>query len=149
MAMWGIFKFGIPYLLSKGFLNQSNSVLSILYFQPPDRVVCPNHEVVMFQPRTGTAPDLGSIDNFTFYNSPPAPPVSTNFLDIFLPPPLSCRPTISSVFGHHPYILHLLPTSYPGAKRRPPGRRPYPPPASLHRSSLCPAPRSFVCPLWV
>ena len=31
---------------------------------PPVREVFPNYEVVMFQPRTGTPTDLGSITNF-------------------------------------------------------------------------------------
>ena len=46
-------------------------------FRPPVRVVCPNHEVVLFQPRTGTTPYLGSVANFTFYTSLPTPPVAT------------------------------------------------------------------------
>ena len=34
-------------------------------YRPPVRAVCPNHEVVMFQPPTVTAPDLGSVANIT------------------------------------------------------------------------------------
>ena len=36
----------------------------LLFFTPLVREVCPNCEVVMFQPRTGTSPDLGSVAYF-------------------------------------------------------------------------------------
>ena len=35
-------------------------MLLLLLTWPPVREVCPNHEVVIFQPWTGTSPDLGS-----------------------------------------------------------------------------------------
>ena len=57
-----------------------------VYFQPPARVVCPNHEVVLFQTRTGTSLYLCSVSNYTFYSSPPAPPVSTVFLGLLNSP---------------------------------------------------------------
>ena len=47
-------------------------------------VLCTNHEVVVFQPRIGTALDLGSVANYTFYSNPPAPPFSTGLLGIFI-----------------------------------------------------------------
>ena len=37
--------------------------LLLLFSCPPVREVCPNYEVVMFQPQTGTPPDLCSVDN--------------------------------------------------------------------------------------
>ena len=46
---------------------------------PPVRAVCPNHEVAVFQHRTVTAPDLGSITNAYTYSIPPAPPVPNVF----------------------------------------------------------------------
>ena len=58
-------------------------IVLLLCFCPAVCVMCPNNLVVVFQPRTGTAPYLGSVANYTFYYNPPAPPVSTNFLDIF------------------------------------------------------------------
>ena len=58
----------------------------LFYFIPPVCTMCPNHEVVVFQPRTGTAPDLGSVANYTFYSNSPDPSVSTNFLNIFISP---------------------------------------------------------------
>ena len=40
--------------------------------------LCPNQEVVVLQPSTGTAPDLGSVANFyNFKYTPLAPTVST------------------------------------------------------------------------
>ena len=42
-----------------------NSIIHLLLFAwPPVRVVCLNHDVVMFQPWTGTPPYLGSVVNF-------------------------------------------------------------------------------------
>ena len=32
-----------------------------VYFRPPVYAVCSNYEVVVFQPRTGTAQGLGSV----------------------------------------------------------------------------------------
>ena len=37
--------------------------LLLLYTCPPVRGVCPNYEVVMFQPQTVTPPYLGSVIN--------------------------------------------------------------------------------------
>ena len=48
--------------------------------------MCLNHEVVVFQSQIGTAPDLGSVANYTFYYNSPAPPVSTKFMNIFIYP---------------------------------------------------------------
>ena len=61
------------------------------------------------------------------------------FPPIFLPPPHP-QPFLVEVL-----LFHLLPTSSPGAKRRPPGRRPYLPPATLCCLSLLPARRDCVC----
>ena len=58
----------------------------LLCFQTSVCAICPNHEVVVFQPWTGTDPYLGSIANYTFYYNPPAPPVSTNFCIFSFPP---------------------------------------------------------------
>ena len=44
--------------------------------------VCLNHELVVFQPLTGNDLDLGSIASYKFYFGPPAPPISTVFLDL-------------------------------------------------------------------
>ena len=55
-----------------------------LYLRPLVRLLFPNHEMVVFQPQTGTAPDLGFIADYKFYSIPPALPFSTVFLDIFM-----------------------------------------------------------------
>ena len=57
-----------------------------VYFCPPVRMLSPNNEVVVFQLLTGTAPDLGSVANYTYYSIPPAPPVSTFFLGLLISP---------------------------------------------------------------
>ena len=54
--------------------------------RPPVRTVCPNHEVVVFQPRTVTATSLGSgamLNNFIL--APTAPPVSTVSGSVLIP----------------------------------------------------------------
>ena len=67
-----------------------------LCYWPPVRLVCPNHDVVILQPRTGTAPELGSVANF--YNFKYIPPASSGLTVSGLlkfPPPFY-RPYISS-----------------------------------------------------
>ena len=49
-------------------------------------MVCLNHEVVVSQLRKWTAPDLGSVANYTFYSNPTAPPAPTGFTDISIHP---------------------------------------------------------------
>ena len=38
----------------------------LLFVWPPAHAVCPNYEVVMLQPRSGTVPSLGSVASFTY-----------------------------------------------------------------------------------
>ena len=53
---------------------------------PPVREVCPNYELVVFQPQTMTPPHLGSVVIITkFASRPPIPPGSTVFLDHSFP----------------------------------------------------------------
>ena len=105
-------------------------------FRPPVRVVCPNHEMVGFQPWTRTAPDLGSVTNAYTYYIPPAPPVPTVFW-IFVssssytyilspPPPYFTHQRCLSLY------LYLLIPSHLSRSRsdRPRGRHPHPPSAT-------------------
>ena len=69
-----------------------------------------NHEVVVIQHRTGNALYLGSVANFTYYTSPPTPPVSTNFLGLFISPPLSYRPPHQ--YRLSPYTLSFVPAPH-------------------------------------
>ena len=93
----------------------------LLFDWPPVRGVCPNHEVVMFQPRTATPPYLGSV--VKCYVS-----IST-LLNLLRPsPPLSSliRPPPDFRLGgcHHP-PLATLPSTYvvqPHRIIRPPWR---------------------------
>ena len=64
-----------------------------------------NHEVVVFQPQTGTAQYLGSFASYNFYSNPPAPPVLTLFLDFSIsllhptsPPSVTVCCNITSMF---------------------------------------------------
>ena len=99
------------------------------------RAVFTNHEVVVFQPRIETAPDLGSVAYYTFYFNTLAPLVSTFFLDIFFPLYSNDSP-ISRVCCSTPSLLHPLPTNSPVTRRSPPGHCPHPPTAIFRRSSL-------------
>ena len=99
-------------------------------------MVYPNHEVVVFQPREGTALYLGSLDKYTSYSNPPAPPVSTNFLDLFIST-YPIAPPISSVLRHISPIMNPIPTSSPGMKIRPPGLLPHPPFPSASDARPC------------
>ena len=68
-------------------------------YRPPVRVVCLNHEVVDFQPRTVTAPDLGSGANAYTYYIPTAPPIPTVFF-VFFPLPMGLSPIAPPSFTH-------------------------------------------------
>ena len=108
-------------------MASSMILLFLLCFRPPFRAVCANHEVLVFQPRKRNALDLGCISNYKSYSNSPAPTVSTYFLDILISPPISHRHYIRSVIHHIPSLtFHPLPTSTPGAKRRPPRPRLHP-----------------------
>ena len=101
-----------------------------VYFLPPVHAVFLNHEVVVFQPQTGTAPDLGFVANYTFYYSPPALPVSTIFLDVFIYPlyptpppsvafvvltPLYCTRSPPPLPERNAVHLDVVPTRHPPA----------------------------------
>ena len=63
-------------------------VLLLLFLNyPPVREVCPNHEVFMLQPRTGTYADLGSVAIVNLITSLPRPTCFNRVLYICLPPP--------------------------------------------------------------
>ena len=82
-----------------------------LCLRPPVRAVCPNHEVLMFQPWTVITPNLGSVANYTFYSNPPAQPVSTIFLDFFVYPLYSNTPHQQRSYLYPLYLAsapHLL-----------------------------------------
>ena len=48
---------------TSGGLCEGNVFLLLLFTWPPVHEVCPNYEVVMFQPQTGISPELDSITN--------------------------------------------------------------------------------------
>ena len=61
--------------------------MCVCVFWPPARPVCPNHELVEFEPRTVTGPDLGSVANtYTIFLSP-CPTCSNRVLDHLFPSP--------------------------------------------------------------
>ena len=112
--------------------------------------VCLNYEVVVFQPRTVTPPHLGSVANVTnFIFIPPAPPDSTVFLDYSCLYSILTPTTTSSSSSNPSHCLYTLSTSSPFVKRRPLGRRPRPPPASLRSLSMRPAPHAYVYHLFL
>ena len=108
----------------------------------PVRVVFPNHEVVLFQPRTLTAPKLGSVANAYTYSIPPTAPVPSVFCifvstfprkDLLLPPHISPIDTAS---------LYLCTCFFPLPFRRDaehPSTCTASPPASLHPSFTLPS----------
>ena len=82
----------IRLILHSSLGSNSSQGYMLLCFWPSVHAVCPNHEVVVFRPWTVITPDLGSVANYTFYSNPPAPPVSTVFMDIFVSPLYSTTP---------------------------------------------------------
>ena len=118
-------------------------LLMLLFAWPPVRVTCPNHEMVEFQPLTGTAPDLGSITliNITYSSHLPtnlfqpfldlSPPPSPPDMTPIAPPFYTCRRRFA-------LSLHTHTPTRPGAERsnRPPGWKPHPPASTALRVSM-------------
>ena len=122
-------------------LNHFVFIPHVMWFnRPPVREMYPNYEVVVFQPWTVTPPHLGYVAYcYNFKLGPPQHLFLLPFSGLFSS--LLCRTASPSIDFHlwSPLIFHPLPTSSPGAKRRPPGRHLHPQPASLCCSSLIPA----------
>ena len=111
-----------------------------------NRAVWGNYEVVVFQASVSDC-SISRLCCFMIntFIIDPRPTCLSRFLDYFVSPLLP--PPISSVRHLRTSHLHPLPTSFPGTERRPTGRCPHPPPASLRRS-LCtqhPTPYACVC----
>ena len=129
---------GILLVLYISLTHSTRCVLLLLLLTlPPVREVCPNHELVMFQPWTENSLYVGSFDILTLFIVSPSPPDSTIFwIFVFLPQAYSCLPP--SVTIQRRSTLYLSPASPP--RTRPGAESPstwvLPPPASLHRSSL-------------
>ena len=92
--------------------------------------MCLNHEVVKFQPRAVTSPDLGSDANDYTISNLPAPPVPTVFWIIFSSFLLGLSPIYppDSTRRHRFYIsLHPLLNTYIARSwsNYPAGRRPH------------------------
>ena len=113
--------------------------------RPRVREVFPNHDVVVFQPRTVTPLHLGSVSyRYTFKLGLSPQLFLLQFYGSFFS---LLRPTAYPYVAVHswsPPTFHFLSTSSTGAKRRPPGRCPHPAPARFRRSSLCPASRDCI-----
>ena len=101
-----------------------------MYFRTSVCAVCPNHEVVVFQPWTGTAPDLGFIANYTFLFYPSHPtcinfflglfisllyPTSTPSLAFVIAVPLFFTPSPPPLPAQKYVYLDVVPTRYPSA----------------------------------
>ena len=63
-------------------------VFLCVFYRSPVCAVCPNHEVVVFQPQTVTAPDLGSVANITTVISLPPCMSQLRSGSLFSPPPI-------------------------------------------------------------
>ena len=94
-------------------LTTSNTGLQVLLFSwPTAREVWLNYEVVMFQPWSGTAQNLGSVTNIMSYLQP-APPFNW-FIDLFLSTSVSWFPPHTLPLGWyaplfpHPNIPFLF-----------------------------------------
>ena len=61
-------------------------LLLFLLTWTPVRKVCPNHEVVMFQNKTGKSPDLGSVATVNLITSLPLTTCFNRVLDLCFPP---------------------------------------------------------------
>ena len=116
-------------------------LLLFLFAWTPVRAVFPNHDVLVFQPPTGTAPDLGSVALIiTTYSSHHPPHLFRPFLDnsFFFRTRLPSLPQLPPVDAA---LLSsctcFSPPTLPGAEW--PSTCTAPPPASLHRLSTLPS----------
>ena len=92
--------------------EQQNMLLLLLFSWPPVRDMCPNYEVVMFEPWKGTPPYLGSVNNFyvamLLSPAPPFPPFHPMFSRGAYPlMPLPYLP-------FWPYSTHTVSLAQPG-----------------------------------
>ena len=121
---------GILLVLYISLTHSTRCVLLLLLLTlPPVREVCPNHELVMFQPWTENSLYVGSFDILTLFIVSPSPPDSTIFwIFVFLPQAYSCLPP--SVTIQRRSTLYLSPASPPELARarrvHPPGCCPHP-----------------------
>ena len=112
-------------------------MLLLLFGRPPVHAVRPNYDLVLFQPRLGTAPNLCSVYN-VMSKLDPAPPLSTVYCIFCLPSPsVSLRPLLPTTFGlsYTAILHHIIPLSFRSWIACLPGQT-FPPPG-LHRPSLC------------
>ena len=111
-------------------------MLLLLLSWPPVRVVCPNHEVLVFQRQIGTAPYLGSVAIFTniLYFSHPT---CFNHLWISHFPPRTWLISFPRIPPFNAASLSRFtrssPPTHPGTERQ--STWTDPPPTSLHCSS--------------
>ena len=117
----------------------TNIIVLLFCFQLAFRAMCPNHELVVFQPQTWTDMYIGSVTNYTFYYNPTAPAVSTNFLYLFISPLYPTGTRIRRVPSCSPYFNHFLPNHTTITKNLTPGHP---------RASICvPSSPMNVCSL--
>ena len=119
----------------KNFLEANQYILLLfLLTWSPDREVWLNHEVVMFQPRTGTFLYLGSVTIVNLISSLSRPTYFKSFLGLHFFP---------WTYSYHPSIWHRLKTfhslcctHFPPQKNQPgvecPSTCTSPQPVSLH-----------------
>ena len=114
---------------------------------PPVRVVCLNYEVVVFQHWKGNAQYLGSVTSNTTFILALMPQLFQTFfwVALFTPSILPPSPISNRSFLYPLYLLHQLSTYSPVVKICAPVCCPHPPPSSLRRSTMCPAPHGCVC----
>ena len=103
-----------------------------VFYRSPVCAVIPNHEVVVFQPRTVTAPDLGYVANITTILSLPLYLFHPCSGSLFTPPSgsISYYSPIFIRLHHFSLSFYLLPSPPHLAwarNDRPPGRLPHPP----------------------
>ena len=109
---------------------------------PPFCEVCTNHEVEMFQHRTGTSTELGSVAIVNLISNLSCPTCFNRFLDLCPPPPRNTPTASPSVTIRRHSTLSVETSSPPELARaqsvRPPGCHPtrWPPPLVTKSTSL-------------
>ena len=106
--------------------------------------VCPNHEVVVFQPRTLNTPHLGSCC-LPLKSNPALLPQLFHISYLYLSFPLfpTASPPVAVPSSNY-YCFTRSPPPIPAQSAAHLGAAPHLPPFSLRRSSLLPAPHACV-----
>ena len=97
----------------------------VVFNRPTVREVCPEYDMVEFQPRTLTLPYLGSVAFHYILIYPLRPKTISPFFWIIPSPIFPTDSPSVAILPLRPLVFHPPHIASPGENRRPPRRCPY------------------------